>query len=182
MLWPTKNLKNISDGDIQAGFSASLDQLFQRDIFLLQTGVRDDGSKLERGAHERSVAHKLAEYLQQQFPEWNVDCEYNRHRLEIKTINGSKCAYPDIIVHLRGIKNNILVLELKTSNEDSSEDLKKLKGFTKAGEYEYQLGVFLRLRRMQIKELTWYKAGKQASHEKSLELKVCRKYLKKQNR
>ncbi len=28
---------------------------------------------------ERTITHKLAEYLQQEFPSYNVDCEYNRN-------------------------------------------------------------------------------------------------------
>ena len=37
-------------------------------------------------ANERSLTHKLAEYLQCEFPDWHVDCEYNRHGLDVKRL------------------------------------------------------------------------------------------------
>jgi len=156
--WPTKELRDIWDDEIKEKFIVAIDMLFQRDIFLLQNGVREDGSELERGAHERSVAHKLAEYLQQQFPEWNVDCDYNRRERGVKVLSGSDI-FPDIVVHHRGVKDNLLVVELKTSDVKEDKDFQKLIGLTSAGDYEYQLGVFLRLVDLEIKELIWYKNG-----------------------
>lgn len=160
MTWQTKKLREIFDNEIKTRFFIALDQLFKNDAFLLQSGVNEVGDEMERGAHERSVAHKLAEYLQEQFPQWHVDCEYNRHELRIKKQNGDK-VYPDIIVHHRGIKDNLLVVELKTSGKKNSEDLTKLEGFTQIGKYEYRLGVFLRLQKKDIKECIWYKKGKE---------------------
>ena len=46
----------------------ALSELIERDSFLF-----------EADANERSITHKLAEYLQAQFQDWNVDCEYNRN-------------------------------------------------------------------------------------------------------
>ena len=46
--------------------------------------IKNDFYLLEIGTNERSVAHKLAEYLQQEFPNRHVDCEYNRHGERIK--------------------------------------------------------------------------------------------------
>jgi hypothetical protein len=37
-----------------------------------------DSELLPRDASEWAVAHRLAVYLEQELPEWNVDCEYNR--------------------------------------------------------------------------------------------------------
>lgn len=45
-----------------------------------------DGHLLEIDANERSITHKLAEYLQQEFPKYNVDCEYNRRVYNTKDI------------------------------------------------------------------------------------------------
>ncbi len=44
---------------------------------LLKVGEKDK-ALLAVSANERSITHKLAEYLQTAFPEYNVDCEYNR--------------------------------------------------------------------------------------------------------
>lgn len=49
----TIKLKKYSDEEIKEGTYVALDQLFKNDSFLLEINV-----------HERSVAHKLAEYLQ----------------------------------------------------------------------------------------------------------------------
>lgn len=39
---------------------------------------KNDAFLLEGNVNERSISHKLAEYLQQEFNDWNVDYEYNR--------------------------------------------------------------------------------------------------------
>lgn len=46
-----------------------------QDLFLIQANT-----------NERSISHKLAEYMQLEFPLWKVDCEYNRHGDEIKKL------------------------------------------------------------------------------------------------
>ncbi len=88
-------------------------QLIARDSYLLTVD-----------ANERSITHQLAIYLQNEFPEYHVDCEYNRQiggtkrlssfRKEIQSdnINGPT-VYPDIIVHLRGTSVNFIVIEAK---------------------------------------------------------------------
>lgn len=46
----------------------SIEELFTKDFVLLKNDVS-----------ERAITHKLAIYLQDRFPELNVDCEYNRN-------------------------------------------------------------------------------------------------------
>jgi hypothetical protein len=72
---------------------------------------RHDPELLDVNANERSITHKLAEHLQREFPNWHVDCEYNRlgsdtKRLQIRSIGEpnvedteAKTVFPDIIVH-----------------------------------------------------------------------------------
>ena len=91
---------------------------------------------------ERAITHKLAEYLQKEFPDYNVDCEYNRdytrghgHPKSLyllnndldKVLNSQKLSndsfqsiaecvttYPDIIVHRRKSNaSNLLLIEMK---------------------------------------------------------------------
>lgn len=38
----------------------------------------NDQFLLEYDLNERTISHKFADYLQRQFPDWHVDCEYNR--------------------------------------------------------------------------------------------------------
>ncbi|MBH8571330.1 hypothetical protein KB206_20730 [Microvirga sp. STS02] len=121
-----------------------------------------DDYLLTHGLHERSIAHKLANYLQLCFPELNVDCEYNGNcesengrkviyslDNELNTIrsgaqqsNGSLPedvealrVYPDIIIHRRGQNaQNLLVIEIKKSSNRRHQnfDKKKLSAFTRS--------------------------------------------------
>lgn len=52
-----------------------LDALLKNDAYLLSVDT-----------NERSITHKLAECYQDFFPEWNVDCEYNKNLLAPKEI------------------------------------------------------------------------------------------------
>lgn len=81
---------------------------------------------------ERAFAHRLAVYIEESFPGYHVDCEYNKQGTngEAKntsyTING---IYADVIVHTRGDnKHNILHAELKRSDnhQGATDDLKRL--------------------------------------------------------
>jgi hypothetical protein len=148
MSWPTKKLGEIADDEIKKKVEFCIRQLLRNDYHLL-----------EINAHERSIAHKLAEYLQQQFHDWHVDCEYNRHGIEIKKLDEAR-VYPDIIVHLRNTPFNLLVIELKCSNENYEGDIEKLKKFTdQNGEFKYKLGLFLKILDKEIKEMIWFKNG-----------------------
>ncbi|NCP88452.1 hypothetical protein GW781_14235 [bacterium] len=82
--------------------------------------------------NERSITHRLGIYLQEQFPEWDVDCEYNRlidnkkqmvltKRLKAKIgettpeDTQAKTVYPDLIIHHRISTENLVVIEVKKS-------------------------------------------------------------------
>lgn len=97
--------------------------------------------------NERSLTHKFADFLQAEFPEWNVDCEYNRLGSDPKRLNRiygdvpdtdrrPRTVYPDIIVHHRGGKN-LLVIEAKREGVDDGADRMKLLGFMTNERYEY---------------------------------------------
>jgi hypothetical protein len=110
---------------------------------------------LENDSSERSITHKLACYLERYFPEWDVDCEYNRNLIDTKKLkdtcknssdeNGSP-VFPDIIIHKRITEENYIVIEVKkTTNPESSEcDIQKLKAFI--NELGYQYGLFIRFK------------------------------------
>jgi hypothetical protein len=98
----------------------------------LQKLMENDRYLLEVDVSERCIASRLAFYLQNEFPEYLVDVEYNRDgdvpkRLGLpeecanyRDNNGQALAVPDVIVHRRGRDSpNLLVLELKkTTNPD----------------------------------------------------------------
>ncbi|MHB1758467.1 MAG: hypothetical protein ACYCT9_13360 [Leptospirillum sp.] len=119
--------------------------------------LADDGDLLRNDVNERSITHRLACYLQELFPEWNVDCEYNRLNIDTKKLLTYKknvksddtegtTVFPDIIVHKRGSGKNLLVIEVKktTNAKKDTCDLEKLDKFK--GELGYKHALFLRLK------------------------------------
>lgn len=108
--------------------------------------VRDDVLLFKVDANERSLTHKLAEHLQAEFLDWDVDCEYNRDGHESKRLNllvatvstddtEGKTVFPDVIVHHRNTHDNLVVIEAKKNTTASTgNDETKLK------EYKSQLG------------------------------------------
>lgn len=111
----------------------------------IQAVLKNDLFLLMNNSDEWSISHKLAEYLQQEFPEWHVDLEYNRDKDQVKEIKGKKIR-PDIIVHLRNTGNNLLVVEIKkSSNLDNLEDDRdRLRKFTAPkGKFRYRLGLLV---------------------------------------
>jgi hypothetical protein len=143
---------------------------------------RNDSALLELGVNERSLTHKLGEYLQKQFGDWNVDCEYNRRLTGEKEIQvpkditnpdwrdlEGKTVYPDIIVHRRIEPVNLLVVEAKKSNSTVPDnfDRLKLQAFG-APPYNYPFGLFLRLHVGNVEgqhELYWFHIGKPDEEE-----------------
>jgi hypothetical protein len=129
--------------------------LLAQDIYLLQND-----------ANERSLTHKLAGYLELEFPEWNVDCEYNKNLGDAKKVDawelkrkkllsklggklstrersaiekileGGVSVYPDIIIHHRGTNENFIVIEAK-KNGYPGDDYDKEKLECYIAEFNY---------------------------------------------
>lgn len=129
--------------DVEERLNKALNHLLAKDGLLLIDNV-----------NERSISHKLAEYLQAEFPEWNVDCEYNRNMDKVKKVIkeyvsndnlDAKTVYPDIIIHHRNTSNNLLIIEIKknATKLEEEDDTRKIKGFIKTLHYKY--GVFIDL-------------------------------------
>ena len=113
-----------------------------------------DKSILDININERAISHRLAVYLGEEFPEWDVDCEYNRNHDDVKKLQlfpknissdelEATSVYPDIIIHKRNTHHNLFVLEMKksTSSIDSHFDIQKIYAFRR--ELGYKLGLFL---------------------------------------
>jgi hypothetical protein len=118
--------------------------------------LEKDGYLLRVDANERSITHRLALHLQTQFPEFDVDCEYNRDGIEPKRIKyfnlplgledtEAKTVFPDILVHKRGTNRNYLVIELKkdTNTVTREFDFAKLGGYMRDLGYEFALFIEL---------------------------------------
>ena len=117
----------------------------------------------EHDLGERALTHRLAVYLEQQFPEWNVDCHYDRlgartMQLPRGTIVSTddhldKSIYPDIVVHRREVPDNLLAIEIrKASNHQAEEhDRQKLRALTDPHLwFAYRIGLMLTLEKAGI--------------------------------
>ena len=119
----------------------------------LLTSPLNDKYLLEQGLSERCITHRFAVHLGEQFPDWDVDCEYNRNGDELKEMPLSEeCkellrktdrVFPDIIVHRRGGQGpNLLVVELKIEGRPGEEcDISKLHGYI--SNIGYSCGLFV---------------------------------------
>ena len=136
--------------EVREGLERALKRLTVEDEYLFRVNV-----------NERTLTHKLEEYLQCHFEGWNVDCEYNRNGVERKKLrNLSDChpeiddedgctVFPDIIVHKRGRSEdgeptrNLLVIEAKKSSNktDAKKDHDKLRLYKQ--ELRYQHSAFV---------------------------------------
>ncbi|MFN0156991.1 MAG: hypothetical protein ACKVRP_02840 [Bacteroidota bacterium] len=135
----------MSQEEVDGLVNNALRKLVRKDLMLLRLDV-----------NERSITHWIAFYLQQEFPDWNVDCEYNRHLDETKRLKldpedvktndtMGRTVYPDVIVHKRNTDENLLVVEVKksTSTIDDSKDIIKLDAFKQ--QLRYQHALFLKI-------------------------------------
>jgi|JI10StandDraft_1071094.scaffolds.fasta_scaffold1172948_2 hypothetical protein len=135
-------------------------EIVSKVVIAIEMLLSNDKFLLENDLSERSVAHKLAEYLQLLFLNHNVDCEYNGN---VDTLSGKKRisilkseleqrgllkvkeaedieeeladrqVFPDIIIHNRGTnENNLCIIEIKksTSKVSIEYDELKLKSYT----------------------------------------------------
>lgn len=146
------------------------DEVFRLVSLALDKLKREDSLLFTNRAHERSITHWLAAYLKELFPDWKVDCEYNRieddpneykylfletgesGHVSVFDTDGSR-VYPDIVIHHRGRngrEDNLLVIEVKLgwSTQDSTRDLRKLRAFTGQVPVRqivtYQFGLFVK--------------------------------------
>ena len=54
-----------------------IEEIYEKLEIAIETLFSNDNWLLEQDLSERSISHKLAEYLQPLFLDYNVDCEYN---------------------------------------------------------------------------------------------------------
>ena len=126
----------------------------------------------EKDLGERTLTHRLAVRLEEQFPGWQVDCDYNRLgertlRLPKATIvstddGNGKSVYPDIVVHQREVPNNLLAIEVrKAANHQPPEhDRHKLRAMTDPHLwFAYRIGLLLTLGRKNVTSTEIYIGG-----------------------
>jgi hypothetical protein len=154
----TKRLINKGDfGRFPASIflaAMTIPNSIERALAATHAFIEAESELLRVGANERSLTHKLAEHLQREFADWNVDCEYNRLEYAIKRLPPAenissddvegRTIFPDIIIHRRTKRDNLLVIEVKKSTNTRAGDDEKLIGLTReAGAYGYLNGLHL---------------------------------------
>jgi hypothetical protein len=118
---------------------------------------------LQKDLGERTLTHRLAVHLEEQFEGWDVDCDYNRLGERVLRLpKGSivstddelgKSVFPDIVVHRRAIPDNLLAIELRKAinHQPLEHDRHKLRGLTDPHLwFAYRMGVFLILGKRQV--------------------------------
>lgn len=147
-----RSLASFDAKEIDRLLDQALKSLCEHDLLLF-----------ESDASERAICHRLALYLQDVFPDFHVDCEYNRHHNEpdlrkrlrsddVLRASGrrpeiddddSVTVFPDIIVHRRNTNENLLVIEAKktTSRIPDAYDNVKLEAYQT--EIGYRFGKFV---------------------------------------
>lgn len=156
----------------------ALEELYNNDKYLIKEEKekeekKNSTTKSNRHVGERSIVFRFGIYLQNEIlkigelKSKQLDCEYNRQYYDKKELcyfeNGEnivKKVYPDLIIHKRGSKENILVMEFKTYwNKDTVDDEEKLKDFTST-EYKYIFGVSIIIgQELEKCKLKWYQDG-----------------------
>ena len=139
----------------------ALQEFYARETFLL-----------EKDLGERTLTHRLAVHVENEFPGWEVDCDYDRLgdrtlRLPHGTIISTddhlgKSVYPDIVVHQRAIPNNLVALEVRKSanHQPVEHDQHKLRALTDPHLwFAYWIGVFVTLGKKQVTTAEIYTGG-----------------------
>jgi hypothetical protein len=142
----------IDQKRIEQGIRSAQQRLWDEDRYLLSVD-----------AHERSICFRFAVYLAEQFPEFDVDCEYNRnhseadyrkrvHDKDLFEIVGRQPRFgeedglmimPDIIVHIRDKPMNLLVIEVKKTSSLIPEHLDLFKLHALKEELGYRFARFI---------------------------------------
>lgn len=112
--------------------------------------LRNDIDLLSINVNERAVTARFAHYLQLEFPDWNVDAEYNRDgdtekRLRLIGDTEDLLVIPDIIIHQRRTRDNLLAIEAKKRGEYDDFDRRKVQAFTTDERFRYKYGAILTL-------------------------------------
>lgn len=131
--------------------------------------LRADSDIMIMDINERTISHRLANYLEPLFSGWNIDCEYNRNHDDPKRLNirrrniksddtEATTVFPDIIIHRRGTDENLVVIEMKktTSTESDAYDLSKLDAFK--NQLGYQFAIFIKVKTGEsfgIEDIKW---------------------------
>ena len=113
----------------------------------LSVFLENDASLFDDNLSEPVLSHRIGFYLQNLFPNFFVDCEYDKLAGGDKERPNSDIDMrPDIIAHKRLHEpiGNLLVIEVKKEERPDNNDDAKLRIFTdNNGRYKYKYGFFV---------------------------------------
>ncbi|MFA5934582.1 MAG: hypothetical protein WC827_01710 [Candidatus Paceibacterota bacterium] len=146
--------------EIKKRINNALDRLYDVDQFIIDNDLC-----------ERCINFRFALHLQNNFPEYFVDCEYNKSHIGLindqkRVLDTGNGNFIDIIIgkRSRSPKDDFICFETKKSNSNDvlgiENDINKLKILTSGGQFDYKYGfkiVFSLLRKDVILE-TYKKA------------------------
>lgn len=118
--------------------------------------VRKCDNDLPVDVHERTFvfrfAHYLADYIESDdyYEQYKVDVEYNRYLGNPKELNDRKI-FPDLIVHKRGMLDNLVAIEFKKNNDSLTDKVRLIK-VTKDKNYLYKNAFFIRINKNKIEK------------------------------
>lgn len=150
-------MTNRSDElEVRRRVETALKQLSVLDSYLLQNDL-----------NERAITHRFAVYLENHFDGWDVDCEYNRLgdgpgplfsevERRLAEVSGyepltrdtiGRTVYPDVIVHRRGTRENLLAIEVRKSTNPVPGDVDraKLSGYKDDPDLDYRFACLVHL-------------------------------------
>lgn len=111
---------------------------------------KKDKDLFKGGLCERSLMFRLAHYLQEEFKNYFVDCEFNKlcfkenmsgNKMMPDPITGDlKRIFVDIIIHKRNsdLNDNCICLELKRTRRYMENDIHRLKIMTSADGFKHE--------------------------------------------
>ena len=138
--------------EIKGKIIRSLIKLYQDDECLF---TRNNGRCLA----ERCIVFRFAHYLQNEFNDYFVDCDFNSASVDNKPVSGKPITNPDgqlitkrfidIIIHKRslGINSNLICFEIKKWTNHNTINIEKDKNNLRVltSEYGYQYGFHITL-------------------------------------
>jgi hypothetical protein len=114
--------------------------------------IAEESDLLRLNTNERTLTAMFAQYLRTEFPGWNVDVEYDKLGKDVKRVQWRDPAaggdgqriYPDIIVHHRNSRSNLLVIEAKKGRARADDDRRKVVALKSSRLYKYQHAILMR--------------------------------------
>lgn len=118
--------------------------------YAFQMLYRNDTSLFRTTAQERSIAGRLAMYLQYGYdPLFEraacIDLEYNREGTETKRPHSNDVKgwiAPDILLHTREVPDNIFYCEVKKSSDSENKDAERTRNAVIERNYQYGVNLF----------------------------------------